>query len=338
MIKKLYYMLIKGTRSNWRVPYIVHGFLMLIIPKCVFRLSYKRIMREYKQLDDSEREYVDGRASYYCNLPYGSSLPADAPSLQDHTYFNKIGGSVYFFDTYEYTRYFPQTLRWLQQPGDVFYKLPSPMISKSRLIPEKGQCCNEVIINQDKIRHFIFISDPFKWEEKKCMILFRGACHGKPMREHFLSNFINHPLFDIRDTAHDSTNPPEWRQDKEMSIYSHLRYRYIMSLEGADVASNLKWVMSSNSVAVMPRPTCETWYMEGKLIPDYHYIEVADDFHDIIDKVLYYDSHPEKVKEIVKHAHEWVAQFKNKHREDMIALLTLRRYFCQTGQMTYNNV
>lgn len=332
MIKKIYYILIRGTRSNWRVPYIIHGFAMLLVPKCYYRFRYKKMIKKYSLLSYSERSYIDDRVAYYCNLPQNSKLPSNAPQLCKHTYMSKTGGSVYFFDTYEYTRYFPKNLRWLQQPGDVFYKLQFPTISKSRLIVKAGEYANEVIINQDKVRHFIFIHDPYTWDEKKSMILFRGACHGKPMREMFLRTYINNPLFDIRDTALDSENPPEWQQKKGMQIYDHLKYRYIMSLEGADVASNLKWVMSSNSVAVMPRPTCETWYMEGKLIPDYHYIEVAADLHDITEKVLYYDAHPEKVKTIVEHAHEWVKQFKDKEREDIIALLTLRRYFIQTGQ------
>lgn len=62
--------------------------------------------------------------------------------------------------------------------------------------------------------------------------------------------------------------------DFQKTIREHLDYKFIMAIEGNDVASNLKWVMSSNSLAVMPRPTCETWFMEGTLIPDYHYIEV----------------------------------------------------------------
>ena len=40
------------------------------------------------------------------------------------------------------------------------------------------------------------------------------------------------------------------------TIREHLDYKFIMALEGNDVASNLKWVMSSNSIAVMTRPTC----------------------------------------------------------------------------------
>jgi hypothetical protein len=47
-------------------------------------------------------------------------------------------------------------------------------------------------------------------------------------------------------------NVAEWVKPK-ISIYDHLKYRYIMSLEGNDVASNLKWIMSSNSIAVTPR-------------------------------------------------------------------------------------
>lgn len=62
------------------------------------------------------------------------------------------------------------------------------------------------------------------------------------------------------------------------TIREHLDYKFIIALEGNDVASNLKWVMSSNSLAVMTRPTCETWFMEGQLIPDYHYVEVKEDF------------------------------------------------------------
>lgn len=84
--------------------------------------------------------------------------------------------------------------------------------------------------------------------------------------------------------------------DFQKTIREHLDYKFIMAIEGNDVASNLKWVMSSNSLAVMPRPTCETWFMEGTLIPDYHYIEVKDDFSDLEEKLNYYIAHPEKRK------------------------------------------
>lgn len=106
-----------------------------------------------------------------------------------------------------------------------------------------------------------------------------------------------------------------------------------MALEGNDVASNLKWVMSSNSIAVMPRPKYETWYMEGKLIPNYHYIEIASDYHDLLDRIMYYEQHPDEAKAIVEHAHEWIMQFRNKRREKLISMMVLNKYFSLTGQL-----
>ena len=105
-----------------------------------------------------------------------------------------------------------------------------------------------------------------------------------------------------------------------------------MALEGNDVASNLKWIMSSNSIAVMPQPTYETWFMEGKLIPDYHYIEVKPDFSNLEEKMDYYTQHPDEAEEIIRHAHEYVKQFKDKKREDIISLMVLDKYFSATQQ------
>jgi len=112
-----------------------------------------------------------------------------------------------------------------------------------------------------------------------------------------------------------------------MTIKQHLDYKFILCLEGNDVASNLKWVMSSNSVAVMTRPTCETWFMEGRLIANYHYIAIKDDFSDLEEKLNYYINHPEEAKAISRHANEYVKQFRNNKREDLISLLVLKKYF-----------
>ena len=91
--------------------------------------------------------------------------------------------------------------------------------------------------------------------------------------------------------------------------------------------------MSSNSVAVMPRPRYESWFMEGTLQPGVHYIEVADDFSDLLDKISYYLDHPSETEEIIRNAHAYVAAFRDPRREDLVSLLTLRKYFASTGQL-----
>lgn len=116
------------------------------------------------------------------------------------------------------------------------------------------------------------------------------------------------------------------------TIGEHLDYKFIMALEGNDVASNLKWVMSSNSLAVMTRPTCETWFMEGTLVPDYHYVAVKEDFSDLEEKIRFYIAHPDKAEAIIAHAHEFVSQFRDDRRETLIQLMVLDKYFRLSGQ------
>ena len=85
--------------------------------------------------------------------------------------------------------------------------------------------------------------------------------------------------------------------------------------------------MSSNSVCVMPKPKYETWFMEGKLKPDFHYISIKDDFSDAEDKINFFIKHPNDVKKIIANANYFVNQFKDQRREKLISLLGLDKYF-----------
>lgn len=100
-----------------------------------------------------------------------------------------------------------------------------------------------------------------------------------------------------------------------------------MSLQGNDVATNLKWIMSSNSIAVMPKPTVETWFMEGELIGGVHYIEIKPDYSDLEERLNYYINNPEECEKIIKNAHQHCKKFFNKNIEDLCSLLVFKRYF-----------
>lgn len=155
------------------------------------------------------------------------------------------------------------------------------------------------------------------------MAVFRGKVKDKPQRVEFMRRWAGNKRIDAGAIDRETS---EWTRPR-LTIAGHLPFRYIMAIEGNDVASNLKWVMSSNSIAVMPRPTCETWFMEGRLKPDYHYIEVRPDFADLGERLDYYSAHPEEAEAIVRHAHEFVDQFRDNQRERLISLLVLRKYF-----------
>ena len=133
-------------------------------------------------------------------------------------------------------------------------------------------------------------------------VIFRGKVKGKPSRRVLMQMYFNHPMCDLGDVSKHTDDPQEW-QTAKMTLKEHLDFKFILSMEGNDVASNLKWVMSSNSIAVMPRPTCETWFMEGTLIPNYHYIEIKDDLSDLEERLNQY-IRGEKKKAIEKVATE----------------------------------
>ena len=118
-----------------------------------------------------------------------------------------------------------------------------------------------------------------------------------------------------------------------MSLKEHLNYKFILAIEGNDVASNLKWVMSSNSLAFMVKPTYETWFMEGLLIPNHHYVLLEDDYSDLEKKIRYYTEHREEAKAIITNAHEYIEQFKEQKREDVISLKVLEKYFKHSSQL-----
>ncbi len=311
--------------KNSHLAFFLRGLWRQVLPDVLCRMRLRRRLKVLDECDDEERRYIQDRVDFYCHLEPPITLADNAYPLSRFTLKKKdrqVTGKVhstYFYDCMEYTRFFPKHLKWTMLSGDVSHTLPQPGFTKSRPILPPEQPDNNILLNMDKVRHFLWIKDPFLWEQKEPRILFRGDVSCKPHRERFLEMWQHHPLCDVCAGG-------------GLSLYDHLKYRYIMSLEGNDVASNLKWVMSSNSVAVMPRPKYETWFMESRLRPNYHYIEIKDDYSDLTDRIEYYEQHPEEAKAIAVHAHEWVRQFWNKEREDLISLLVLDKYFKGTGQ------
>ena len=89
--------------------------------------------------------------------------------------------------------------------------------------------------------------------------------------------------------------------------------------------------MSSNSVAVMPKPKYESWFMEGKLIPNYHYILIKDDYSDLEEKLNFYIENPKKASSIIENAHNHVSKFQDQQTEDLLSLMVIDKYFKKTN-------
>jgi len=309
--------------KNNKAWYYAKNYIRQRIPGVIYR---RKLSKMLGSLDNYDKEYIQNRVNYYNRLEDVQHIP-DAEAVSLSNFKLKDHFKVYFFDAFEYTRYFSKELKTCPLFGDITHIPDTPSLTKSR--PVEGDNKNSVILKLEKIRHFLFLKDKKRFEEKKNMIVFRG----KVRQEHrirFLELYYDkHPMCDLGQVNRSAdTKYPA----KRLTIGEHLDYKFILSLEGNDVASNLKWVMSSNSLAVMPKPKYETWFMEGILIPNYHYVQIKDDYSDLEERLNYYIEHPAEAQQIIENAHRYIDQFRDKKREDLINLLVLKKYFEKTGQ------
>ena len=318
-----FYKRLSIKHKNNKVLYYLISLVRQLFPTVLFRLRLKKKIASLKHFDI---DYIKKRTNYYNKLEENINLSDEAKSLVNFKLKKK--DKTYFFDSYEYTRYFHSGLNIFYKFGDVTYVPQEPAIVKSR--PLNINNTNSVLINLDKIRHFTFVNDKKDFRKKKDMLVGRNEV-GQAHRLKFLEMYINHPLCNIGKINNNNTHPNLLK--KRLTIEEQLDYKFILCLEGNDVATNLKWVMSSNSLAVMPAPKFETWYMEGTLIPNYHYVLIKDDYSDLEERMQYFICHTEEALEIIKNANQYVEQFKFKAREDLISLLVLEKYFYKTGQI-----
>lgn len=272
------------------------------------------------KLSDEEFQQVQERVNYYCKTQFvpnpASVLIKDLKKPQNP--------KAYYFDTYEYARYFDENLPINFVFGDVTEVPEYPSIVKSRPISEHNE--NSVLLNLDKVRHFVWIEDHHPFATKKNMLIGRSAVFQRH-RYLFYDQYFRHALCDLGQVNSYGGNL-DWYKPK-LPIKKHLEYKFILSLQGNDVATNLKWIMSSNSIAVMPKPTMETWFMEGKLEGGKHFIEIKEDYSDLEEQLSFYLARPEKCLDIIKNANEYCVQFFNPTIEDLCGLMVLERYLGQ---------
>jgi hypothetical protein len=313
-----------------KVAYYLKNLVRYYTPKAFLRNKLPAIPLLLSRYGENA---LTDRVNYYNKLTGVTPVSGEMAPLSAFKRPKRMKGqsacSAYFFDSYQYTRYFPNRLKAAFLFGDVIHVPEVPSITKSR--PIDGDNANSVILNLDKARHFMFVKDRKRFQDKKDRLVGR-AYITQPHRIKFWEMYFDHPLCNLGQVNKNRTTHPEWIV-APMTIDEHLEYKFILCIEGNDVATNLKWVMSSNSLAVMPRPRYETWFMEGRLIPNYHYIEIKADYSDLEDRLTYYMHHTEEALQLIENAHQYTAQFRDSKKEDLISLLTLRKYFKQTGQL-----
>jgi hypothetical protein len=115
------------------------------------------------------------------------------------------------------------------------------------------------------------------------------------------------------------------------TIEEMLHHKYLISAPGNDKDTGLNWKLNSNSVVMMPQPQKCSWLMEYKLIPNYHYVLLKDDYSDLEDKYYWCQRNEMNCTQIIQNAHSFMQNFKNDRTERKIELEVVRQYFKKTS-------
>lgn len=309
----LFYRLRSG--KNNKLLYFVNSYAHEALWHGFYR-SWRSILREARRRNDFAA--IMSRVNYYCKAPG----PQQGNTRAVRDFGRHEAASVYYFDLHKAMRPFGPDTQMRYLPGDVTTVPLLPTLTKSR--PIKGDNANSVLLKLNAIRHFISVRDTTPFSAKKDAAVFRGKVMDKPKRMDFFNRWFGHPLCDAGDTSR-AAGHPEWKTDV-MTIAQQLGYKFILAIEGNDVSSNLKWIMNSRSVAMMPEPEYETWFMEGRLRAGEHYIRLNSDFSDFEEVMEYYLTHQAEAEAIAANARRYCEEFHDRRREYIISTLTVAKY------------
>jgi len=311
-------------QKNFRATYYLLGFARLFLPTGP---ELRRLEKRIASLSLAEREVVRDRGDYYFRSNASFSA-TDGVTIGEFC-TEKIHRikTNYFLDLYHPLRHFARALRFHYRFGDQYHTPNQPTFLKARALC--GENSNGVLMKLNKVRHFCFVKNDHSYESKFDRLVWRGK--GKQaQRQTLVERYSDHPLCDVGQT----TDHGDARYRKAyLTMAEQLRNKFVLSIEGNDVATNLKWIMSSQSLCFMPRPTRETWFMEGRLIAGYHYVQVKDDFSDLEEKLRECLAEPTRCREMIANANDYVRQFLDEEMELLISLYVLDKYFALSGQV-----
>jgi hypothetical protein len=310
------------STSNLRLVYFARNLARLAIPGRILRA---RLAPELARLGGAELELAVSRADY-CLRVRGAFDPGPDADRWRWSLFQQQRN--YAFDLVEHLRWFDPRARVAFRFGDDTRVPAVPTLVKAR--PIEGDVNNAVLFPLNKVRHFRFVRDRLRFADKEDRVVWRGKAH-QPHRLAMLAALERDAWCDAG-----RTNDPDGGGRfvaPYLSVAGHLRAKFVLSVEGNDVATNLKWILSSNSLCLMRRPRLETWFQEGLLRPGVHYVEVADDWSDVGAQARWHAAHPEVAERITRAANAHCARFQVPRVERATALIVLARYLVQSGQL-----
>jgi hypothetical protein len=147
------------------------------------------------------------------------------------------------------------------------------------------------------------------WDSKVPTVFWRGGSSGfyRPsIRMQVVDCLYGVPNTDVRFVRrgwpiNDSVIP-----DHHFSEYAapidHIRYKYIMVIDGNTMSSNGQWVFATGSVPIIVTHPESQWWLKGELKPMVNYVPICYDLSDLKEKIEWLVTHDDEARQIAENA------------------------------------
>jgi len=157
------------------------------------------------------------------------------------------------------------------------------------------------------------LADCLTFKDKTHGVAWRGAATGHPWKNSARFKLIDrwhgdkaHPEIDVGL----SNYPAGFQQDQidmthladRLEVSNMTDKRYILYVEGNDVASSGAWNLMSTSVVMMSPPKTESMVLHGLLQPWVHYIPLKEDFSDLAEQMEWCQANLDECEDIAHRA------------------------------------
>src|ERR1035437_9192055 len=111
--------------QNNKIWYYFRNNVRRLFPSFIFR---NRLGKKLRSLEEFDLDYIQKRVDYYNRLEAGTTLPANTPELSKLKLGKEL--KVYYFDSYEYTRFFNPQLNAEFLFGDIIHRSEERRVGK----------------------------------------------------------------------------------------------------------------------------------------------------------------------------------------------------------------
>lgn len=317
-------------KSHWIDPqerieyYLNHqtNFDLSISKLNQLKNSNERMQNEVRFISFSD--FKNTFLNWYCRWIMPLPLVRELRALPNYEKYRNLHSLIDFLRPFQRLNSSIEAVKFPVYYGEIRETDELPIIRKSRKITDG----HSVLFDLRSLRYNtpcgVVDKQDIGWTKKKHSVIWRGATTGQVTREGFVKNYFDQ--FNIGfSTVKQKPHLSEYLKPK-VSIAEQLQYKFIVSLQGNDLASNIRWVLHSNSVPIMPKPIWTSWTMEDKLKPFVHYLELNDDLSNLEELLEWAKNNEAECQQIALNGRHYVAQFLDRKYDDKVRMQLLEEY------------